>query len=51
MQRIDAQAAIVGKRGQAGKVRRLPRFQIGIVGEGDADLVRLGQPELVGAGA
>ena len=45
-ERLDAQAAVVGQRGQAGKVGGGARLQIGIVDEGGADLVGLGQVEL-----
>ena len=51
VQRIDAQAAVVGERREAGQVRRLARLEVGIVGEGDADLVGLGKAELVRADA
>ena len=39
------------QRGQAAEVRRLARFQIGIVDEGVADLLGLGKAELRGADA
>ena len=45
MQRIDAQAAVVGERRQARKVGRRARLQVGVVGEGDADFLRLGQAQ------
>ena len=48
---IDAQAAIVRERRQAGEVRRFARLQIGIVGEAVANLFRLRKPERFGADA
>ena len=47
-ERLDAQAAVVGERGQAGKIGGGAGLQIGIVDEGGADLVRLGQVQLGG---
>jgi hypothetical protein len=46
LERVDAQPAVVGQGGQAGEVRRLARLEVGIVGEGRADLLGLGQIEL-----
>ena len=45
-ERLDAEAAVVGERGEAGEIRRRARLEVGIVDEGRADLVRLGQVQL-----
>ena len=47
-ERLDAQAAVVGERGEAGKIGGGARLEIGIVHEGDAGLLGLGQVELGG---
>ena len=46
VERLDTEAAVVGERGQAGKVRRRARLEVGIVDEGGTDLVGLGQVQL-----
>ena len=46
--RIDAQAGIVGKRRQAGRHGRGMRLDIGVLLEGRAGFVRLGQAEIGG---
>ena len=45
-ERLDAEAAVVGERRQAAEIGGGARLQIGIVDEGGADLVGLGQIEL-----
>src|SRR3546814_7303742 len=42
---LDTQAAVVGQRGQAGKIRRLKRLQFGIGDEAGAGFFRLRQTE------
>ena len=51
VQRVDAQPAVVGQRRQSAKVRRLARLQVRIVAEAVADLLGLGEAELLGAEA
>src|SRR6478735_16735 len=50
-QRLDAEAAVVGERRQAAEIGSFARLEVGVVGEGHADLVRLRQSELLGADA
>src|SRR5262245_18213538 len=45
VQRVDAEAAIVGKRRKAAQVSGHARLQIGVVGEGIADLLGFGEVE------
>ena len=47
-QRLDAQSAVVGERGQAGQIGGGARLQLGIGDEGGAGLLGLGQVELGG---
>ena len=51
VQRVDAQAAVVGERGKTAEVGCLARLQFGVVDEGDAGLLGLRQAELLGADA
>ena len=43
---VDAEPAVVGERGEAAEVRRLARFELGIVDEGDASFFGFGQVKL-----
>ena len=51
MKGVDAKPAVVGERGEAGQVGGLARLQVRIVDESVADLLGLGEAELVGADA
>src|SRR3954447_20310078 len=51
LKRIDAEAAVVSEGREAAEVGGFAGLKVGIVGKGDADLVRLGQAELLGADA
>ena len=46
MKRVDAQAAVVGQRGEPARSAACARLQLGIVDEGVAGLLGLGQVEL-----
>ena len=51
MQRVDAQATVVGKRRKPAEVGRFARFEVGVVGECIPDFLRLREAEFLGADA